>query len=55
MNVEGAHKQEMLEYIKSAIYYLEMAANVVECDVNLVKEETIWNHVGLQNLRTGIG
>lgn len=32
MTIEEAHKQEMLEYIKSAIDYLEMALNVVECD-----------------------
>ena len=32
MTIEEAHKQEMTEYIKSAIEYLEMAMNVVECD-----------------------
>lgn len=32
MTIEEALKQEMLEYIKSAIDYLEMALNVVECD-----------------------
>lgn len=32
MTIEEAHKQEMFEYIKSAIDYLEMATNVVECD-----------------------
>lgn len=32
MTIEEAHKQEMLEYIKSAINFLEMALNVVECD-----------------------
>lgn len=32
--VEEAHRKEMLEYIKSSIYYLEMAMNVVECDDN---------------------
>lgn len=32
MTIEEAHKQEMFEYIKSAIHYLEMATNVVECD-----------------------
>jgi hypothetical protein len=32
MTIEEAHKQEMSEYIKSAIEYLEMALNVVECD-----------------------
>lgn len=32
MNSEETHKQEMIEYIKSAIYYLEMATNVLEYD-----------------------
>jgi hypothetical protein len=30
--VQSAHKNEMYEYIKSAIHYLELAQNVVECD-----------------------
>lgn len=30
--IENAHKQEMCEYVKSAIYYLELAMNVIECD-----------------------
>lgn len=34
MTAEEAHKQEMLKYIKSSIEYLEMAANVIECDDN---------------------
>lgn len=32
MTIEEAHNKEMCEYIKSAIEYLEMALNVVECD-----------------------
>lgn len=32
MTIEDAYKKEMNEYIKSAIEYLEMALNVVECD-----------------------
>lgn len=34
MNIEEAHKQEMHEWIKQAVEYLEMAMNVVECDNN---------------------
>ena len=32
MTIEEAHRLEMLEYAKSAIYYLELALNVIECD-----------------------
>lgn len=32
MGIEEAHEQEMCEYIKSAIHYLELATNVLECD-----------------------
>ena len=32
MNIEDAHEQEMIEYIKSAIHYLGLAMNAVECD-----------------------
>ena len=34
INNEEVRKQEMLEYIKSAIHLLEKALNVVECDEN---------------------
>lgn len=34
MTIEEAHKQEMLEYIETAISYLGMALNVIECDDN---------------------
>ena len=32
MDLEMAHKQEMIAYIKNAVEYIEMAMNVVECD-----------------------
>lgn len=40
MTIEEAHMQEMTEYIKSAVEYLEMAMNVVECDDDFNKGQS---------------